>query len=90
MKSQSKSHGFGVVEIILVVVVIALIGLIAYRAWDANVNKSAQSSEQQNTAQSPDAPQIQSSKDLDTAATALDNTDIDGSSETELDEQISF
>lgn len=91
MKNNSRSAGFGLIEIVLVVVVLAIIGLIGYRVWDANVNKSTQTSEQRsNENDENDVPAINNSKDLDKAEETLDNADIDGNEEAELNEQTNF
>lgn len=91
MKNNSRSAGFGLIEIVLVVVVLALIGLIGYRVWDANVNKSAQTSEQRSNENAEDeVPEINNSKDLDKAEETLNNVNIDGTEEAELNEQTNF
>lgn len=93
MRIDKRNAGFGIVEIIVVLVVLALVGLIGYRVWDANMNKQAPATTSQNENKeiSEDtAPEIKSSEDLDKADAALDETNVEGNSEAELNEQTSF
>lgn len=61
MRSNHKTQGFHVVEVVLLVGVLALIGFVGYRVWVANHAKT------NNTAASTAVPTVTSTKDLDTA-----------------------
>lgn len=94
MTMKRNNAGFGVVEIILVAVVVAIIGLIGYRVWDTTMSADTETTSQQpqTTQQSVEneAPKIEKSEDLDKADSVLDDTDIEGGSEAELNEETNF
>ena len=83
MKRQS---GFTLVEIAVVVLVIGLIGFIGLRVWGSYTAGDVAT---QNTS-APTVAKITSTKDLDSVDKQLDNTDVVGSFESELDSEANF
>lgn len=88
--------GFGVLEIVLIVVIVGLIALVGYRVLMTNQTVS-QAADIDTTVAKPHAaaaartaPQIKTSSDLDTASQTLDNTTIDDSTTNDIDEQLNF
>lgn len=86
MKSQKS--GFTIMEIIIVVVVLVVVGLLGYVAYtrffapDANNTSQQESLNEQNSdGSTADAPEINSTEDLDSAAAALDKADLDTTSD---------
>lgn len=77
-----NQHGFGVVEVIVIVAVVAIGAFAGYRIWQyygqpaSNVDNSAQSS---------DAPQ-----DISKTESELDTELVDESTLTELDSQLTY
>jgi prepilin-type N-terminal cleavage/methylation domain-containing protein len=80
------NKGFTIIEIVLVVAVIAIVGLIGWRVWDAS-NQTA-NTPATNTQQTQ--AEIKTTSDLDKATQTLDDTDVIGSSESELDAETDF
>jgi predicted negative regulator of RcsB-dependent stress response len=72
----------------IVVLVLGIIGVIGWRVYDANVNKPTVS--QTGTPTSSVPAEIQSTSDLDKASQALDNTDVVGSYDSQLNTQTDF
>lgn len=95
MKNISKS-GFTAVEVVLVVIVLAIIGLLGYTFYNTMTGeqKVTESSNQDAAADDvAEAPAISSADDLDAALQTLDDTDIEGSSDrdaSQLDESSNF
>lgn len=85
--NTSVRKGFSVVEIVLVVAVVALGGFIGYRFWGAMNHKQAAVTA---PATSSEVAPVTNSKDLDTISQQLDNVDVSGSFEQELDTASSF
>lgn len=89
---NNKSTGFSLVEILLVVAVVALLGFIGFRVWDANSgqnNRPAATTTQEDGSRD-DAPVINDASDLDKANRALDETDVEGNSSTQLESEVAY
>ena len=88
MKRQSQA-GFAVVELALVVVILAAVGGVGYYIWHShkasNVTTTAtttttgNSKYQSPTTSVPAAPQVNSASDLNSAMTALNQTNVSSS-----------
>ena len=70
-----KTKGFSIIEIIIVIAVIGVIAALGY----VYVNRSAQvsNSTQEVSTAVPEAPQITSTKDLDTATSTVEEINLD-------------
>ena len=92
MKARSKQLGFSPVEVILVVVVVAVIGLLGYVYYNNQAKKTTSNENSQTSSQSAtasdvkSAPAINSTSDLDSAQTALDQTDLSSSNDTDANQ----
>lgn len=86
MKTKN-SQGFSVVEILLVVVIVAVLGFVGWRVWDTQFNKPATDTAQTNTVE---APAVEKASDLDEAAKAVDDINLDSSDAelTELEKEL--
>lgn len=84
---QRRQSGFAGLELVLILAVVAVLGFVAFKAYDAN-QKGAQS---QVTADVPEAPSINATADLTVAEQTVDSVDLDAdSSDNEtLDTQLS-
>ena len=87
---MKKSYGFTLVEVLLIVVIVVLIGLVGYNLYSLQATKDAVSNTSVDTTIS--APAINSSSDLDKAATTLDSTpDVMSEAElSQLENQANF
>ena len=85
---MSRERAFTIIEVVIVVAVIAIISLVGWRIWDANYNRTADSSNTPTVQQTQ--AEIKTSADLDKAVQTLDDADILGSSETDLDAETDF
>lgn len=83
--SSAKSHGFSIVELLIVVVVLAVIGIIGYRVWEARHVAQAP-----NTSVTAQATPINNLADLDKTDTELQNLDTDGSDISNLEAEINY
>jgi prepilin-type N-terminal cleavage/methylation domain-containing protein len=81
MKNQK---GFTIIEIVLVLVILGIIGLVGWRVWEVNMTPVSQEAAIQQT------PPIKSAADLDTTAKTLDDTNVVGSSEQQLNAETNF
>lgn len=85
MKLRTNQSGFSIVEVIVVIVALAVIGLLGYTFYNSQVGKPA-SSDQASSSQSASAndvktaPEITDTAGLDQAAATLDQTDPSGGS----------
>ena len=85
MKLRTNQSGFSIVEIVIVIIALATVGLLGYTFYNNQVGKPA-SSDQANSSQSASAndvktaPEITSTAGLDQAAATLDQTDLSGGS----------
>lgn len=84
---RKTQNGFTLIEVMVVILIIGIIGVIGWRVYDANVNKPVanQTSEPLHT-----TAKFQNTSDLDKAAQTLDNTDIVGDYDQQLDTQTDF
>lgn len=86
-------RGFSVIEVTIAVFVVAAIGATGYLAYDRmkDADKTPTATEQTENANTPTAPAVNDSKDLDEASKALDETNLDASlsDSAELDTEAS-
>lgn len=70
-----KTKGFSIIEIIIIIAVVGVIAALGY----VYVNRPAQvsSSTQEVSTAAPEAPQITSTKDLDTATSTVEEINLD-------------
>lgn len=83
----ARRNGFTLIEVMIVVLIIGIVGIIGWRVYDVNVNKPT--ANQSTTAASVPA-KIENTSDLDKATQALDNTDVVGDYESQLDTETDF
>ena len=83
---MARNKGFSIVEVVIILAVVALIGLIGWRVWMANQPADSETE----TVQVQDVQPIKSDKDLDKAASQLDEMNVEGSESQQLDSQTSF
>ena len=92
-RRPSASSGFSAVEVIIAIFVVAAIGVTGYLAYSRmkEASQTPSATEQADKATTPSAPTINGNDDLDAAAQALDNTNLDASltDTTQLDSQAS-
>jgi type II secretory pathway pseudopilin PulG len=88
---KRNQSGFGLVEVILLLVIVGLIAFVGFRVWQANQDDFLGTDTTSNQQQSNEsAPQINDAEDLDKAEDTLNNTDIGGNSEKQLDSELDF
>lgn len=82
-----RRRGFSAVEAIIAIFVVGAIGVTGYLAYDRmkDANKTPTASEQTVSGTAPSAPEVSTSKDLDAATKALDDTNIDATAEDSAD-----
>ncbi|HPF30876.1 MAG TPA: prepilin-type N-terminal cleavage/methylation domain-containing protein [Candidatus Saccharibacteria bacterium] len=90
---MTKSKGFSAVEVIIVIIIVAIIGVAGYIVYDRlNGNPSEVIDVEGNALveELPEAPEIESSSDLEEATTVIDSVDLDASnaSLTELQAEL--
>jgi len=71
----------------IVVLVLGIIGIIGWRVYDANVNKPT-ANQTNNTLTT--TKKIENTSDLDKATQSLDNTDVVGNYDSQLDAETDF
>lgn len=84
-----KQSGFSVIEIVIGVAVLAIIGFLGYSFY-SNSQKSNQDDASQSSVSSS-TETIESTADLDKAATTIDDIDIDSENDatlTEIDKEL--
>jgi len=91
--SRIRQMGFSVVEICIAVLVVVAIGVTGYFAYSRmqEANKAPTAADQVSKGNTPNAPEINGTDDLDAAAKALNQTNVDASDSdvSELDAQAS-
>ena len=92
MSKSERQAGFSAIEVviaILVVIAIAATGYLAYSRMK-DTAKAPTAGEQADKGTTPTAPTVDDTKDLDTAAQTLDETNLDASvsDSTELDSEL--
>lgn len=85
---RSSNQGFSAIEVVLVVVVVALVGFVGFKFWEASQKKPTTEQSQQTSDASTKS--IQSDKDLTTVGQQLDQTDVEGSFDKDLNTDSSF
>lgn len=88
MKSSSRTQGFGIVPIVMVLAVVVVIGLIGFTLWNRTQTASLDSTADQQAVDT--APTIKNKEDLDAAMRSLDATDIAGTTTQDLDKESKF
>ena len=92
MSILSRQQGFSAVEVVIAFLVVAAIGVTGYLAYDRmqETSKSPSASDQAEKGVAPPAPNIGDTQDLDDAAKALDDTNLDASASdtTALDTEL--
>jgi len=92
MKTSSRQSGFSAVLIIVIIAVVGLLGYLGYILYNNLQSDTANTSAEQSAiAEDVEAaPEVNSSEDLDTALTALEETDTEsGDDNTELESRLS-
>lgn len=90
-----NQRGFSIVEVVLVlavVVVLAGLGFVAYNNFavpKTDSNKPSQDSSQSHGHDMNDMSEVNSTKDLDQAASSLDDTSFDNDGQSEIDSEAS-
>ena len=90
---MKRSYGFSIVEALIGVTVIVLVGLVGYNLFSMQQSRNASVSEQQAVAnETPEAPEINETADLDEATAILDqiNPDENDLEAAELDSEAAF
>lgn len=83
-----EQRGFGVVEIILIVVIIGVLGFIAWRVYDSgmlggeNEPKNSQQKEPAEQTKTEEPPEVNNEEDLQKAEQYLKDTDVEGETNT--------
>lgn len=89
---KALSRGFSPVEIIIVITIVAVIGglgYVAYKNISSNQLKSDSSAETTQSAPTEETPvKVESTKDLDTVTTQLDDIAIDDSDSASFDQAV--
>lgn len=90
MNIHTNQSGFSVVELVIVLAVVAVLGFVGYSIHNLQNNKTADTSTTQTASGQPakandvpSAPVINSTSDLNTASTMLDQTDPGSSNNTD-------
>lgn len=89
--SLRSSQGFSAIEAIIIIVIVAAIVAIGYVVFNRVNDNKEQTTSQTTGTDTPAAPDINNSSDLDEADTTLDSTDVDAatSDSSELDTELS-
>ncbi len=90
---MKPSRGFSLVEILIFAAVIVLVGLISYNLYSMQQARNKSLTEQQSTAAAiPAAPPVNSTEDLDKAASVLDSIELDANAgdTSKLDAEAAF
>jgi Tfp pilus assembly protein PilV len=99
MKLRTSQSGFSVIEFVIIALVVVAIGVVGFTVYNRQQNKNnITDNDTATVAQSPtandvkSAPAVSSTKDLDDASKVVDQTDVEGGSNTDsgqLDSQLS-
>lgn len=89
-RSGAKSAGFGVVEIILILVLLGIIGFVGWRVYVAKMEANKANKAATTTSENSGVEAISSSNDVEAATKALDNTDIEGNIEEQLNAELAY
>jgi|JI6StandDraft_1071083.scaffolds.fasta_scaffold389612_2 Tfp pilus assembly protein PilV len=90
---MKRTSGFSIVEALIGVTVVVLIGLVGYNLYSMQQSRNASVNEQQSVAnETPAAPEINDTADLDKAAATLDqiNPEANDIETAELDSEAAF
>lgn len=90
---MKRASGFSIVEALIGVTVVVLIGLVGYNLYSMQKSQNASVTEQQSVAdETPQAPEIKDTSDLDKAAATLDQIDPEANNReaVELDSEAAF
>jgi prepilin-type N-terminal cleavage/methylation domain-containing protein len=88
-KDMRKNSGFSVVEVVIVVVIVGIVGtlgVVGYTRWQqTQATHDTKTNTSQQTAS--EAPEINTTGDLDKALTTLDQADVAGTDDSQLASQ---
>lgn len=85
-----KQKGFGIVEVILFVVIIGLIGFVVWRVWDARSLYESTGENNTSYPQQDTVPPVNNKEDLEKIEKQLDDTQLDGGYDAELENESTF
>ena len=93
MKSLKNQTGFSAFETIMLVATVALLGLAGFLVYDRQQEKKAanntSSTQNADADKIPEAPEIKSTEDLNTAEKAVDDTKVDNTQDdAQLDKEL--
>lgn len=90
---MNRTSGFSIVEALIGVAVLVLVGLVGYNLYSMQQARNDSASEQQAIAsETPEAPAINDTSDLDKATATLDQIDPDSNDveSAQLDSETAF
>lgn len=90
---MKRVHGFSIVEVLIVVAVLVLVGLVGYNLYSMQQARSDSAADQQAVAkETPEAPTINDTSDLDKATATLDQIDPEANDleSAQLDSEAAF
>lgn len=90
---MKRANGFSIVEVLIGIAAIVLVGLVGYNLYSMQQTRSDSASEQQALAnETPEAPAINDTADLDKATATLDQIDPEANDleAAELDSEAAF
>jgi len=92
--SRLRERGFTMVEGVVIVIVVLVLASVSYMAYkrmkQQDSTKKDTTSEQSSSADTPSAPTVNNTSDLDEATAALDKTNLDASAtdSADLDKEL--
>ena len=95
MKITKNSKGFALFEMIIVVGVVGILAFAGIMVYQRSQDKKSNTSASQTTKPTAtkdyaaSAPEVKKTADLKSAQTTLDNTNVDSSDETQLNQDLS-
>lgn len=84
---MNRQKGFAVVELLLI---LAIIGLIGFVVWRVVLSSEPDAVIDQSTVQSQTVPTVDTASDIDKLDNQLDQTDIEGNFDQELQDESGF
>ncbi len=80
---MKRIQGFSVVEILIAVAVVAIVGALAYVAWNNFAGNDEPAVSETATSDTQEPAKIESESDLDDALNTIDSTSVDDDDATE-------